>query len=156
VTWSRNRSSKNRKVRGGLSQERPPLRFFVCHPVGICFGSCSCLCLNSLLIARCSLLVHQPPLPVLPIPPQKPSSRPKRWTVSPSAAQWRDPRISLLLLLLFFSCHPSPQAEDLLLSLPLQSHSAQKNVSTQSAANPAAEYQPVSEHSAATPAQKPH
>jgi hypothetical protein len=29
------------------------------------------------------------------------------------------PRISLLLLLLFLSCHPSPQAEDLLLSLLL-------------------------------------
>jgi hypothetical protein len=34
----------------------------------------------------------------LPPTPKESSSRPKQWTVSPSIAQWRDPRISPLLL----------------------------------------------------------
>jgi hypothetical protein len=34
-----------------------------------------------------------------PTPPQPSSSRPKRWTAPSSITQWRDPRISLLLLL---------------------------------------------------------
>src|SRR6266536_2371937 len=49
---------------------------FVCHPVGICF----CLCC-------CSFSFN---------PPKQTSSRPEQRTVVSSAAQWRDPCISVL------------------------------------------------------------
>jgi hypothetical protein len=40
-----------------------------------------------------------------PTPPQLPSSRPERWTAPSSITQRRDPRISLLLLLVLHNSH---------------------------------------------------